>query len=102
MTAQNIDVPVNAMLFKASKGSAIATDDRLDMLAYSGKVIPNHFYWGDLIINLSGMSFPKDVFPILENHDQSRKIGFAKKSQISVNGGLKIEGASFVDSAYAR
>ena len=52
---------------------------QLDMLAYSGGIIKGHWYWGDLAIDLSGMSFPKKKFPILEDHMTDKKIGFAKK-----------------------
>ena len=50
---------------------------KLNMLAYSGKVIKGHWYWGDLVIDCSGVKLDKRVFPILESHDVDRKIAFS-------------------------
>ena len=78
-----------------------AEEDKLDMIAYSGGIIKNHFWWGDLVIDLEGMSFPLSKYPILENHDTSRKIGFTKKPVI--NGGIRIgDHVSFVDTEESR
>jgi len=51
----------------------------MNMVAYSGGVIPNHFYWDNLIIDLDGMTIPKGKIPILEDHDTSKKVGFTTK-----------------------
>lgn len=58
---------------------------KFECLAYSGGVIKNHWFWGDLVIDLEGMSFPKEKMPILEDHDTSKKIGFATKFSIDGN-----------------
>ena len=58
---------------------------KLEMVAYSGGVIKNHWYWGDLAIDLSGMSFPKKKSPLLEDHQTDKKIGFATKMSIENN-----------------
>lgn len=50
----------------------------LDMVCYSGKIIEGHWYWGNLAIDLEGMSFPKSKYPILDSHDTDRKIAFIK------------------------
>jgi uncharacterized protein YdaT len=52
---------------------------KLDMTIYSGGLIKNHWWWGDLAIDLKGMKFPKGKYPILENHDTSKKIAFMGK-----------------------
>mgnify|MGYP001393469562 CR=1 FL=1 len=36
----------------------------LKMVAYSGKIIKNHWYWGDLAIDTSGMKMAKKEIPI--------------------------------------
>lgn len=96
MNTQQLNVPANAlMLSNKQRGSVTSKDSVIEMTAYSGGVIKNHFYWGNLIIDLSGMSFPKKKYPILENHDTDRKIGFTKN--VSVNGSLFIVG-DFVDT----
>lgn len=45
------------------------------MTGYSGGVIKNHWWWGNLAIDISGMSFPKKSFPILRDHSTSMIIG---------------------------
>lgn len=49
------------------------------IVGYSGNVIPNHWYWGNLGIDLEGMKFPQNRYPVLENHNIDKKIGFTDK-----------------------
>lgn len=71
---------------------------KLKMVAYSGGIIKNHWYWGDLVLDLSGINFSKK-FPILENHDTDKKIAFTS-SPILDNGKLEInpDKTQFVDT----
>ena len=55
---------------------------RLNMVGYSGGVIKDHWYWGNLMINLDGMSFPITKYPILEDHRDDKKIAFTGKPLI--------------------
>jgi hypothetical protein len=48
----------------------------LKMVAYSGKIIKNHWYWGDLAIDTSGLKMAKKEIPILNDHMTEEKIGF--------------------------
>lgn len=48
----------------------------LKMVAYSGKIIKDHWYWGDLAIDTSGVNLSKSNIPILADHETDRKIGF--------------------------
>ena len=48
----------------------------IKMTAYSGKLIKDHWYWGDLAIDTQGLKLSKTNIPILEDHETSRKIGF--------------------------
>ena len=58
----------------------------MEMEAYSGGIIRNHFIWDKLAIDVSGIRFGKPPYPILEQHDSDRKIGVAnKKPDISDN-----------------
>jgi hypothetical protein len=69
------------------------------MTAYSGGVIKDHWYWGDLAIDLSGMSFPKKKMPILEDHYIEKKIGFSSKMSIEDNAlVVKNEHMTFIDT----
>ncbi len=75
-------VPKGALRFVEEGFHAFAFKDgedkpmRIQMTAYNGKIIKGHWYWGDLAIDLSGIKFGSGKFPILENHDTARKVGF--------------------------
>jgi len=75
-----------------------AKTPQLEMTAYSGGIIKGHWYWGDLAIDLEGMSFPKKKFPLLEDHDTSKKIGYIKKLSIE-NNQLTVVEATFLDTS---
>jgi hypothetical protein len=61
------------------KGDGDTKKARLDMVAYSGGIIKDHFWWDDLAIDLEGMKFTEKRYPILENHDTDQKIAFTGK-----------------------
>lgn len=94
-------IPKNAFCFVDkdcfAKIGQEGEEDKLDMVVYSGGVIKDHWWWGDFAIDLEGISFPLSKYPILENHDTSKKIGFTGKP--SINGNLKVgSNVSFVDT----
>ncbi|TRO55559.1 hypothetical protein E2P64_06890 [Candidatus Bathyarchaeota archaeon] len=77
--------------------------NKLKMVAYSGGIIKNHWYWGDLAIDLSGMQFDQAKYPILAEHDTDKKIGFSTKPIINDKGQLVMpENATFVDTEASR
>lgn len=83
--------------FKEAKEGA---EKKLSMIAYSGKIIKDHWYWGDLAIDTSGIKMSKKEIPILEDHVTDKKIGFGtfivnEKNQVVS------EESSFVDTPYA-
>lgn len=93
-----LKMPKAALHFMDHDGFAQVNDrDRFHMVAYSGGVIKNHWYWGDLVIDLEGLSFPKSKYPILENHQTDRKIAFAKKPDTAM-GMIEFSDAEFVDT----
>lgn len=71
----------------------------VDILAYSGKPITGHWYWGGngLVIDVEGARFNKKFYPILEQHDIGRKIGFSGKPATD-NNELRISQINFLDS----
>lgn len=74
-------VPSSAFTLNGGEDSIIKfkeDSESFEMVAYSGKVV-NHWWFGELIINLAGMEFPKSKYPILQDHDTSLKIGFVSK-----------------------
>jgi hypothetical protein len=74
---------------------------KLSMIAYSGKIIKDHWYWGDLAIDTAGVILSENNIPILHDHNTSEKIGFGK---FIVNDRHEIvpEDSTFVDTPIAQ
>lgn len=51
---------------------------KLRMTALSGDLIRNHFYWGNLAINIDGVELAQAKTPILRDHDTNRPIAFSE------------------------
>lgn len=110
MSKENIKkVPKGALRFVEQGFHAFAEGSegeqkRLKMTAYNGHVIKGHWYWGDLAIDVSGIRFASKKFPILENHDTSRKIGFHDGRPDTSNNKLELlpEKTKFVDTECAK
>jgi len=49
-----------------------------EILAYSGEIIPDHWFWGNLGIDLKGMKFAGQRFPVLDSHDTSLRLGYGE------------------------
>lgn len=45
------------------------------MVALSGEVIKDHWWWGTLYIDMTGLLFDSNPLPILEDHRTDKKIG---------------------------
>lgn len=73
---------------------------KLIMTAYSGKVIKNHWYWGDLAIDTSGIKMSKSKIPVLHDHDTTQKIGFGKFI-VNKDHEIVADNISFVDTPIA-
>lgn len=89
MTTQ---IPVSAITFEeplffefSSTKSGEEEKKKASMLGYSGGIIKDHWLFGDLAIDVSGINFKSNKIPILEQHDVDRKIGIAKKPDLSDN-----------------
>jgi len=93
-----IDHNARAEVFSEGEGKK----PKLKMTAYSGKIIPNHFWWGDLALDVSGMKCAKKRLPILSDHETDKKIGFTD-NVITENNEIVIdsERTQFVDTEYA-
>lgn len=98
---ETMKVPAKALHFFADPDAIKVTEfkatpdaqstDRLEMMVYSGKVIKNHWYWGDLVIDASGMSMPSGKFPVLEDHWTEAKIGFSRSPVVKENGEIHLD-----------
>lgn len=105
---KEVKVPKGALRFVEEGFHALAIKDgdnppKMRMTAYNGKIIKGHWYWGDLAIDLEGIKFNASKFPILENHDTSRKIAFHKGKLDTSDGKLELipEKTVLVDTEFA-
>ena len=73
---------------------------KLKMTAYSGKIIKNHWYWGDLAIDTSGLKMAKKEIPILHDHMTQEKIGFGSFVVDETNALVNKE-MTYVDTPFA-
>lgn len=71
---------------------------KAEMTVYSGKKM-DHWYWGEMIIDVEGIQFSGNKHPILEDHDTSRKIGFANK--VDTEGRVFFPEIKLLDNAHA-
>jgi hypothetical protein len=86
-----------------SKDAEGQDSSKLNMTVYSGGVIKNHWYWDDLVMDLDGVKLSKSKYPVLEDHDTSRKVAFSGKPMVQ-EGRLVInpETTIFVDTEVSR
>jgi hypothetical protein len=73
----------------------------LKMTAYSGKIIKDHWYWGDLAIDTSGLKMAKKAIPVLNDHNTDKKIGFGNFVVNDKHEVVAGEEATFVDTPFA-
>jgi len=101
-------VPNGALRFVQEGCHAFAEDQgegaekKLQMTVYSGKIIKGHFYWGDLAIDLDGLEFNRDKYPVLEEHNRDKRIAFTGKPIID-EGELKLDPdkTTFLDNEHS-
>ncbi len=82
--------PVNACMFDETCLVSFAGDkvDELEnnnfqIIVYSGQVIPNHWFWGNVAFDLQGTKFDKSKTAVLEEHLINNRIGFTTKQDVS-------------------
>ncbi len=80
--------PINACVFNDNAEVTFAEGDddksnKFRIVGYSGGIIKNHWYWGNLGIDLSGLKFAKKRTPVLEEHFRESRIGFTTKQDIA-------------------
>ncbi len=95
--------PVKACIFNEDSEVSFAEGggggNNFRILGYSGKIIKNHWYWGNLAIDLAGLKFYKKRVAVLESHFSGRRIGFTTKQEIK--DAVRVEG-EFLDSENAQ
>lgn len=60
-------------------------------VGYSGDVIPNHWYWGNVIFDLTTMSVP-DKLPALIDHNRSCRAGYVTEHSVDAATGFAVKG----------
>lgn len=58
---------------------------QLNMTIYSGGLIKNHWFWDDLILDLSGIVLPQNKYPIFQDHDWDLIIAHTQKPIVDKN-----------------
>jgi hypothetical protein len=81
--------PLNACVFERGCEVVFADDDGekdkgniFKIVAYSGQIIPNHWWWGNVAFDLAGIKFAKAKTPVLQEHFSADRIGFSTKQDI--------------------
>ncbi|MEC7118509.1 MAG: hypothetical protein VXW65_01220 [Pseudomonadota bacterium] len=85
-----------AFLFMAttpSKVSKVAEGEqrKFEGVAYSGQVIANHWWWGNVIFDLDTMTVPEPLGMLLD-HRTDQRAGVATSHKISYEKGLELSG----------
>lgn len=60
-------------------------------VAYSGNVINDHWYWGNVVFDLSSITVAAKL-PALIDHDRAQRCGYVTESSISNETGLSVAG----------
>jgi hypothetical protein len=69
-------------------------------IAYSGGVILEHWYWGNVVFDLGSMAVP-DKLPALIDHDRAQRCGYVTGSSIDFASGLTVNGVLLSNEAGA-
>lgn len=95
--------PINACIFNEKAEVTFAEGggegNNFKILGYSGKIIKNHWYWGNMAIDLAGLKFYKKRLAVLEEHFKMSRIGFTTKQDIKDE--VRVEG-QFLDNDNAQ
>ncbi|MFH1458189.1 MAG: hypothetical protein ABIG31_03355, partial [Candidatus Omnitrophota bacterium] len=83
------DVPVEIL---ASQEGEETKKRKFSMIANSGRVMLNHWLWGNLAIDLSGVSIGRKKKPALRDHNSNRIVGWTEGINIDEKRGIVAEG----------
>ena len=82
MLTKTQKVPKNALVFNEQADGVLSfsqnegEEKKLAMLGYSGALM-DHWWWGKVAVDVSGVKFGRKPYPILEDHMTEKKIGVA-------------------------
>jgi len=66
-----------------AQGDDQGKKDHFRIVGYSGGIIKNHWFWGNVAFDLGGMKFRKRRTPVLAEHFRDVRIGFSTRQEIS-------------------
>lgn len=108
---EKLNLPKSALYFQDDalvecQFSEQETTPKLKMIAYSGGMIKEHFYWGNLVIDIDGIKMSQKRIPVLREHDTSKPIAFTEDVVgRSFDGALQLvvdpEKTTFVDTEHS-
>ncbi|MBA7613757.1 hypothetical protein ES703_21013 [subsurface metagenome] len=81
--------PTNACIFNDNAEVTFAKSDpgqesnSFRIIGYSGGIMKDHWYWGNLALDLKGMKFAKRRTPVLKEHSLNVRIGFSTSQEIT-------------------
>ncbi len=76
----------------ASKEGGKQEKRKFSMVAHSGRIMLNHWLWGNLAIDLSGVSIGREKKPALRDHNSNRIVGWTEGITIDENRGIVANG----------
>jgi len=101
MSYQTENIPKAALRFKEEEDPVeilTSTDGektkkrKFSMVAHSGRIMLNHWLWGNLAIDLSGVSIGRKKKPALRDHNSNRIVGWTEGINIDEKRGIVAEG----------
>jgi hypothetical protein len=91
LNAENRQFTFAAQPKFSSDGEGAKRQRKFAGVAYSGEVITGHWYWDNVVFDLSTMSVPAKL-PALIDHDRSARCGYVTASSIGNTDGLTVSG----------
>lgn len=81
--------PIKACIFNSgakvtfAEGEADKKETQFRIVGYTGGIMKNHWFWGNVAFDLKGMTFAKRPTPVLAEHFRDSRIGFTTMQDIS-------------------
>ena len=64
---------------------------KFEVIATTGELIENHWYWGNLVFDLENIKFAKTKIPSLQHHDIDKRVGYCTSFNVNSEG-LVVQG----------
>lgn len=90
LAEDNRQFAMTALAQFAVEGEGSSAKRRFSGIAYSGEVITEHWYWGNVVFDLSSITVPPKM-PALIDHDRGLRAGFVTDSGLEPSG-LRVRG----------